>query len=560
MAFQQPRAAPRQVIHPVPHEVDTTAQASVRPHVVRENSFASQEWILFSPSQAGESSTNQTATTRTAGLSRASDLGSLNTAARSGRLESEVIEEDATEDGDLDDLDDGLHAFREPPLYQISSSQNVGTVLPTHDGLGTFGASSPGVQEQLWQHEQYNPKRKYEGAHRRTSSVQKRLDTIEEFDAQVNEDKRLRIEKWRMEQSQALLDEVEKETRRRLRRVSARQREPTAMSMEVVEDMLGTTPKQSDFIPYQQSSHIEEPEPFWRRITRKFIRDVIGIDEPLLSVILGESLPEEAMNPPTLPTIPEQINEGAPADAVDGTWRDRLLKRIAKELGVLVHQLSPHPGAFNTYISTANQDYAGIPINLKSISSTRRPSLIQANSSDSQLPMASAADPTFKPTVPVESSHAASWGIEEEASPSLSSSAQLRDAERLRQEREYWEKALSVETVFRFLKDRFAGKTYDTDLQSPSFPEASQDAARRAAIIRQHHPLVARAHRSPARLRREARLQHARRASSSCASESAKSSRKVSGSNSAHYWDIGGSAHSGSLLASGGMMGAWGEV
>jgi hypothetical protein len=483
----------------------------------------------------------------------------LNTAARSGRIESEVLDEDATEDGELDDLDDGLHAFREPPMHQTTSNQNVGTVLPTHDGLGTFGASSA-VHEQLWQHEQYNPKRKYEGAHRRTSSVQKRLDTIEEFDAQVNEDKRLRIEKWRMEQSQALLDEVEKETRRRLRRGSARQREPTAMSMEVIEDMLGTTPKQSDYLPHQQSSETEESEPFWRRITRKFIRDVIGIDEPLLSVILGESLPEDAMSPPTLPTIPEQVNEGAPADAVDGTWRDRLLKRIAKELGVLVHQLSPHPGAFNTYVSTANQDYAGIPINTKSIASARRPSLTPARSSDSQLPTASTAGPTFHPTVPVEASHAASWGLEEEALPSFSSSAQLRDAERLRQERDYWEKALSVETVFRFLKDRFAGKPSDIDLQSPSFPEASQDAARRAAIICQHHPLVARAHRSPARLRRDARLQHVRRASSSCASESAKSSRKVSGSNSAHYWDIGGSVHSGSLLASGGMMGAWGEV
>jgi hypothetical protein len=557
MAFQQPRPAPRQTPHPAPQSIETTF---VRPPARREDSFASTEWILFSPSQAGESSTNQTTTTRTAGLSRASDQGSLNTAARSGRLESEILEEEATEDGELDALDDGLHAFRETPLYQATSNQNVGTVLPTHDGLGTFGASSSPVQEQLWQHEQYNPKRKYEGTHRRMSSVQRRLDTIEEFEAQVNEDKRLRIEQWRMEQSQALLDEVERETRRRLRRGSTREREPTAMSMAVVEDMLGTTPKQSDYLPYYQDPEVEESEPFWRRITRKFIRDVIGIDEPLLSVILGESLPEEAINSPILPTIPEQVNIGAPADAVDGTWRDRLLRRIAKELGVLVHQLSPHPGAFNTYVSTANQDYAGIPINSKSISFTRRPSLVHNTSSDSQLPIDSAAGPTFNPTMPVEPSHAASWGIEEDASPSLSSTAQLRDAKRLRQEREYWEKALSVETVFRFLKDRFAGRTPELDMQSPSFPEASQDAARRAAIIRQHHPLVARAHRSPARLRREARLQHARRASSSCASESVKSSRKLSGSNSAHYWDIGGSAHSGSVLASGAMMGAWGEV
>ena len=69
----------------------------------------------------------------------------------------------------------------------------------------------------------------------------------------------------------------------------------------------------------------------------KFIRDVIGIDEPMLSVILGESLPPEAYETPSsnsaLYTIPE-LASGEPGDGFgDDGWRDRLLQRIARELG-----------------------------------------------------------------------------------------------------------------------------------------------------------------------------------------------------------------------------------
>src|SRR5947209_11967413 len=196
MAFRQPTAAPSRYLSlepPVQPESST-----LRTSEYNDGIEQSQEWVLFSPLHDDSTTRTYTTTQRTAGLSRLSNIDSFDTAVRSGRVESSVLEDEGTEDKELDSLDDGLHAFRELSIYRIPSNQSPGAVLPTHDGLGTFPASSPPVQEQLWQHEQYNPKRKFEGSHTRRSSVQRRLDTIEELESQVSDEKRLRIEKWRM--------------------------------------------------------------------------------------------------------------------------------------------------------------------------------------------------------------------------------------------------------------------------------------------------------------------------------------------------------------------------
>lgn len=575
MAFQH-TTAPRQILRSAIQ--DSTSITTPRPQLEE-----SQEWILFSPSQLG-SSTDRSS--RTAGLSRTSGLASLETAGRS-RLDSDALEEDLTEDGELDTLDEGLHAFQEP-LYQTSTQQSQGAVLPTHDGLGAFNASSPPVLEQLWQHEQFNPKRKHDGHHRRPSSVQRRLDTIEELEAQANEEKRIRIEKWRIEQSQAMLEEVERETRRQTRRQSTQQ----GRSLSDTHDLLGSTPKQSDYLRPSQPEDVEdENEPFWRRLTRKFIRDIIGIDEPLLSVILGESLPEDAQDARSAPlaTIPES----APAEleeVSDDTWRDRLLQRIARELGVCVHAISPHPGAFSTYVSqdhtstAQTHDYAGLPVTLPSA----HPATPMGQSQPITSPqiVSSALTPQFPPTLH-SPHHAASWGFDDTApgttvlshSQTLSSSASETTLN-LQREREYWERELDVRMVFRFLKERITGKAAaprpaEQPANASGYSSSPEEIGKRTAIIRQHHPLVARAHtssssrpvRSTARPSSQSGLGAVMRpvvrgGSSSCASESAKSAslsrrRSASGAGSANYWDLGGSVGSGSVLASGGL---WGEA
>ena len=561
MAFRQPSAAPPRYLS---HESPTQADSASVPAAYNDKLDQSQEWVLFAPSYDDSTTRTHTTTTqRTAGLSRLSDIGSFDTAARSGRLESSILDDEGPEDKEFDSLDDGLHAFREPSIYRVPSNQSPGGVLPTHDGLGTFPASSPPVQEQLWQHELYNPKRKFEGGHTRRSSVQRRLDTIEELESQVSDEKRMRIERWRMEQSQALLEEIEKQTRPRPRvRTESSRADARSVGKSVARDTSGVNSTSFDKSARSQAKKDEaESEPFWRRITRKFILDVIGIDEPMLSVILGESLPPEAYEPPhsnsALYTISEQTANSPGGGSEDDGWRDRLLQRIARELGELVSQISPHPGAFSTYLSgTGADEYAGIPI------AQPEAELLPEPLEDVKISKDSSYNPTFSPTMP-DQRHAASWGLDDDATASTSSAVHTAEQERLRIEREYWERELDIKMIFRYLKNKFSSRP-GAKQSAPQFPNVTpaQESARRAAIIRQHHPLVARAHQSPVRLRRDPRSL-VRRASS-CASESLRSSRRASlvrsGASSRNYWDLGGSVGSGSIIASGGMLGAYGEV
>jgi len=117
MAFRQPTAVPRIVPVHVPAEASAT-----KPSPQLDNYLDhSEEWVLFSPSRDDAATPTHTTTierTQTAGLSRISDLGSLDTAARSGRPDASVLEDEGTEDKELDSLDDGLPAFREPSMYR----------------------------------------------------------------------------------------------------------------------------------------------------------------------------------------------------------------------------------------------------------------------------------------------------------------------------------------------------------------------------------------------------------------------------------------------------------
>ncbi|KAL4917158.1 hypothetical protein BDW62DRAFT_201975 [Aspergillus aurantiobrunneus] len=566
---------------------------------LRENE--SSEWVLFSPSQPSTTARTHTTsterTTRTVGASRLSDFGSLDTNTRSGLdQESETdgtLDEPLDEDGtELDSLDDGLHAFRAPSPPPESSprwDQGSPAQLPAHDGLGSFLASNQPVQNQLWQHEQYNPNRRPELAHRRRSSVQRHLDAIaDEEHTDADRERWQRIEQWRTDQSRALLHEIEKATRgRRNSRLSISTVDAVSQARQS-DKPLGVQP-----IPHEhQTSSVEpaadEDESFWQRITRKVIRDLIGIDESLLSVIFGESLPEseerdESGERDTQSEMDKIVNqEPDTATGDEDRWETRLLQRIARELGTLVHQLCEHPGAFTTYLNMANDipnQYAGIP--LRSLPEERNhlsvsagPTVETTSNGDSIL------SPQFVPTLQDPNrEHAAQWGIEDEDLPNRTSSEStepLSESARHQQEKEYWERELDIMMVFRYLRNRFGRRSSNADVHNAR--RASQDASRRAAIIRQHHPLVARAHsRSQAQMRRQSQFsgptgvtspvlrQHLRRPSSSCASQSAKlsgiSSRRTLTGSSRNYWDIGGSVDSGSAIAPAPPgIGAWGDM
>jgi hypothetical protein len=555
----------------------------------------SEEWVLFSPGAASTTACTHTASTertpRTAGLSHLSDFGSLDTAARSEQDDDDDDDDNdvtcqGTEEGEeLDSLDDGLHAFHEPSEYAGPASrvqESGDPVLPTHDGLGTFQPNAD-VQEHMWQFER--PRRRHA---RRRSSVQRRFDLLEEADDVGQEaDRRQRIEKWRLEQSKALLEEIERETRRRRRMsmVSAVRSRTDSAHLES-----GSTASQvTRLVSDSQSDSSEESTEnlsFWQRLTRRVIRDLMGIDEDTLSAIFGESLlgetPSTSPAPQTSRTSIDVTLQTLDVTSIpDDGWQHRLLERVARELGILVHQLSEHPGAFSTYRSIQDlSTYAGLTSLHPPMAFTADPpSLRQTTSIDSTSSPASTHFPPTFPTQhqPTAYSEASLWGIEEErevvdpldsfGGPAHTVPANY--AEESAREQEYWERELDVKMVFNFLVKRFSSR--QSNISSPSQRTnsalASLDegaSARRAAIIRQNHPLVngSREHlpTSSTQARRRDRAvktyyvhqpslrNQVLKSSSSCASQSTKKSKR-SGGSGRNYWDMSGSVGSGSVIA-----------
>jgi hypothetical protein len=418
-----------------------------------------------------------------------------------------------------------------------------------------------------------------------------------------------RIEAWRMEQSRVLVDEIQRETRRRKQSMSSERR--SQLEDREQEDV--ATLNNMDAFATIPSE--EDNEGFWDWITRRVIHDLMGIDDDLLSIIFGEALPEnyDLSNTPTANspfTAHSLIATGQLYD--QSSWEYRLLERIARELGTLVNQLSDHPGAFSTYlrIQQSPLPYAGLPV----IPETARdptPSSDPLGATLTTIPSHEAV-PVFQPTlqsiqpvpIPHPSTSLSPPTLElDDTTPSLSSPPLLS--------REEWERDLDIKMVFRYLRERFTSKFPSSsphlpDSSSPTLPfsthgtahlatASTADTAARAARVRQHHPLVTRASGESARERRrrnsvERRTWRAsipsgtgaenkrlggvgmgigaRRGSSSCASDwlsaNAKGKRNSGGSSSRHYWDFGHgtapSVGSGSLIASTGGMESWGEV
>ncbi|KAH8726517.1 hypothetical protein GQ44DRAFT_577191, partial [Phaeosphaeriaceae sp. PMI808] len=586
MAFRQqqrPQSSRQQKSYHAPDPVVPIIPVGSTSQLLKRPLDQSEEWVLFSPvapSAAARTHTTSTdRTARTAGLSRFSEFGSLETAAQSEQ-DGEGGSVLGTEE-ELDSLDEGLHAFHEPSEYGPSASrllQSGETVLPTHDGLGAFEPDAA-MQEHMWQFER--PRRRIV---RRRSSVQRHftvLDDTEEGNQEL--ERRHRIEKWRLDQSKVLLEEIEKETRRR-RRISIVN---AAQSQVDSTPLLATTPPQAlpSITDTQSESSDDSTEglSFWQRITRRVIRDLIGLDEDTLSIIFGGALPEEPS--PADPGLPFHFSAdkalqdaGIDTSALpDNGWQTRLLKRVAQELGTLVHQLSEHPGAFSTYQRTqSTPEYAG----LTSIDSYPTPTIDPASSlsKNSQPTAESSPSAHFAPTFPTHQTtyahnEASLWGIEEEPAGvnTLPPTPATTIAEDLIREREYWERDLDVKMIFNFLVKRFTSRRSSTSSpprkpsSAPSFSSTDENisSARRAAIIRQHHPLVSRtAERlptsSPSQTREKRKdvtyrtyyhpqASRGLRSNSSCASQSTKKSKR-SRDSTRNYWDLGGSVGSGSAL------------
>ncbi|QSZ31057.1 hypothetical protein DSL72_000618 [Monilinia vaccinii-corymbosi] len=630
MAFRQPayHAPPRTFTQ------ETNSQPlSQTQHNIQERARESeegQEWILFTPVAPSFTegtctiSTGRTRRTRTAGHSRLSDFGSLETAARSYGIYDDHdydIDEDGdaqtgddNEDAELDSLDSHLHEFRTEPSVFGNREDEEGPVLPKHDGLGSFRIDGIGeeVRQHLYAFEMYNPRR-----------VKRRRESLEigeralDGERAAEMERTRRIEMWRMEQSRALVDEIQRETRRRKQSMSSGSERRSTVEDKEQEDV--ATFNHVEVEPSLKTT--SENDNLWSRLTRRVIRDLMGIDNDLLSIIFGKSLPTEddlSKTPGRTTNIPT-----ATTQRDQSSWECRLLERIARELGLLVNQLSDHPGAFSTYLQTQQTPlpYAGLPVIPESTSSTNLNMATHISRADlereeSQDPLTStlntSADVEFHPTItrpvsiPNPSQAGQEWELEDDSTPRPSFTSTIT--------REEWERDLDISMVFRYLKNRFLSRSENTHgAMSMSMSmsmsgsrsalaqgarenlavEHTPDSLARVARVRAHHPLV-NLKASNAGVRRRV---VGRRGSSESGAGLGKGglpmgggstgipiggtlkSLRIGSGSSRHYWDIGGSlagsSTRGSVVVGGaggggigigigigiGMgMGAWGEV
>ncbi|KAK4219740.1 hypothetical protein QBC37DRAFT_111695 [Rhypophila decipiens] len=592
MAFHQPTRHVQQRVNR--QESEDGGSAILAPQVpagVNE----SQTWVLFSPgTEAGTTASyfssvqdDQT----TPGRSRVSLLGSLESVARSDRnsrpsnsaVPSDVLEESlAEEDAELDSLDSHLPDFRALPNYYAQQGDtHASTVLPGHDGLGSFHLSTQGpsveAQDRMYAFEKFNPNRVH---HTRESfdRIRMELDNEDAHEAERNN----RIEAWRLEQSQILLEDIRRETRRRqsvaslhktaITRVAGVSTAPMAAVEEAARDMdmSGTDWHDQDGIDTSETE-----SGLWNRITRKVICGLMGIDDKMLAVLFGEDLAEEELS-----STPKASAPGTSTPAVahmesesynDSSWQLRMLERVARELGLLVHRLSAHPGAFSNYSRMQQMPlpYAGLTV----IPETPTDSVESQSKVDDSVP----AIAEFHPTVAQPMSVPGARPVEPLTSPLPSATDLPASSGQQTFTQQEWEQDLDIKLVFRYLRSRFSSARPST----PTFTSgtshlatsSTQDAAAKVARVRQHHPLITHAHGHHRSRPVERRTFKAttpsspvalRHASGSCASQSTRrSARRGSVSSrhsSRHYWDIGGSIGTGSIVASTGPMGSWGEV
>jgi len=574
MAFQQPARQAARVFRPTTVEDDGPQSQLNLPQSPDE----SQTWVLFSPATDASTTTSYLTATHasniTAGRSRVSDIGSFRTIAPSeASVEHQLHSDgfidavDEEDDIELDSLDSHLPEFRSTPDFYITSDEvpHLTPVVPAHDGLGSFRLEHEGmgteVQNRLYAFEKYNPRRMT----KRRESIERRIELDREESDEY--DKMCRIESWRLEQSRFLLSEIQKETRRRRRSAASL---PAVHRVDQKAEDLATLSAiggeagdlDDEWHEHNLGDAPEGRDSIWGRITRKVVRDLLGIDDKMLCILFGETLPDEE----DLSTTPKASALSAhpcvapPQPALDGGWQVRMLERVAKELGLLVHQLSEHPGAFSTYTRMQQTPipYAGLPA---------IPESGNNSVSEAAPPERSEAVPEFQPTVSPPPRRA---GMPQAHHPSDSvrGSAQSQPDNGASFTQEEWEQGLDIRLVFRYLRSRFlshssgSGGLSNTSHLSSS---GSPDIAAKVARVRQHHPLVSRSRNVPI----ERRISKATTTSSSalfrpvssCASQSTRRSvRRSSCSSSRHYWDIGGSVGTGSMIATTGPMGSWGEV
>ena len=520
---------------------ETRDRPHIDPRVHSEAIPESADHIFQSP--------NGSQPQRVLGPSVLSDFGSLNTVPRSSTKEDELHHniEDAIDE--LDSLDEGLHAFREPSFQQLSqrSDQSVGAILPVHDGLGTFSplrtplnnrAQSPNSSIPRLFHEaqlEASPRlfMSPRSAVKQQSGEQWRLqDTTFE-----------RVERWRLEQSSYMPGDMESEDRR----------VDEFRFSKKTKSLRGRRKRSA------QSSQTSDRDALWQRLADKLLRQLIGIDDPTLFIIFGEYLPEKTGVDfhPSKASTELSCEEGAQNSTENRQSRllRRLKEKLSEQLGLNIPDMPK--------LDPLDLDYAGIPINW--ISNRRRDENLLI--SDDIHKDCLNFPPTLgaqKPKPPSEMSNAVE--IPGPTGSDQDSPTTEKDC--------HWTQGTGLRNVLRFLCRRFLihGASLQENNRSNIATSCSPETIRRAAVIQQHHPLVSAPKRSKASLNQSSRIRLCpgrsnpvvpgrslkRRSSGYLSLSTKRSCRPTTDRVSRNYWDMGESMVTSSAIFAG--IGAWGEL
>ncbi|KAG5928995.1 hypothetical protein E4U42_007492 [Claviceps africana] len=577
MAFQQPtRWAASRVARRASVQDDNVV-APPRPCSPEREAHGSQNWVLFAPPTDVTTTsylTESDHSLETPGRSRLSDLASLNTVARSEAVSVaqppsilSAADDDASgdDDAELDSLDSHLPDFRSVPglhSSQPGQQQHATPLFPSHDGLGSFRLDRPVIdsdaQDQIFEFEKFNPRK-----------IRRRLDSFDHAPSPWNlgdvypqqEEKRQRIEAWRLEHSRVLVDEVEREARRRQKSLASMHRSKGA-SLDADADNLSWHDEDA-----MQQTGGDQESPV-ATMTKKIVRQLFGIDGTMLSILLGQELPAAYQEMMTSAHGYSSDAHRMSAPTNQTPWQMCMMERLSREIGLLVNHLSPHPGAFATYSAMQRMalPYAGLPVIPESCDAGAAEARTEAGGASQVLV------PEFQPTMATDRHRHRHRQSMDTAGRKQSIHDQTEDADTAggHFSQEEWEKSLDIKLVFRYLVSRFTSSP-DSDSPPPPAPTPTptptqQDNAAKMARIRQHHPLTTRSGRPAERRSLKAATPNspvALRRQSSCASQSTRRSARRSSCSSRHYWDVGGSLGTGSVIASNGPMGpmgSWGEV
>ncbi|KAF8422700.1 hypothetical protein EV426DRAFT_163485 [Tirmania nivea] len=608
MAFQQPTTKRRSQISSVPTQSshgqhksyhESPASPTLSRHLLgtlREPE--EQEWVVFSPFVTVKRS--NFSVTEVGTNVEHSELWTEGTESRLSGTQDPSYGEGTDEEEEDDHMAYNRYEDDEDSLEPFRENQGINPVLlPTHDGRGMFPSITPHEEDSVF----------IPGIASLEESLRLLAARNNIFDE--GNDLNSRIQKWRQEHSAAFIEEMEmvrKQKRRRGFRTSTtrsekEREEEMVASMMLDEDVHREEPpvrptEDGKSTVDAEKGSMEDPETFWRRVTRSLMREIMGIDDRLLEAIFGESLP------PSL-TFTES-NTCIDDDTVGIKWERSLLETIARELGILLQQYTLHPtqGAFSTY---PRWTFEKLPYSENDFEAegTKTPKSQafhgEQTEPDAAVFMVNVCSPSevnFKPTLsyPRQDSFSRHRADMHSVAPSEDdrqrTAAEVRTEAQLR--KEYWEQELGVRVFFSYLKSRFSSPPSSASAGTAWKTGATTTVEPHKPIYHQH-PLIqcrnqprrsssgsTHSGQSPMSTSWGLLGMGGYRNGSSCASQSAKTSRRagkgkkaqgnvVGGGSTAatavaastlskgFYWEVEtsvGSTGGGSCVG----MGAWGEI